>query len=93
MESVTLVQNLNGTLPLRVGAGGVGAAVRRIAVVGPNAGCAVEDAMSCSSVKAQLGPYVWDSGENAVSVLQAVRRSASEGQLQEVTYHQGDTHA
>jgi beta-glucosidase len=88
VESVTLVQNLNGTLPLKVGAVRSGA-VRRIAVVGPNAGCAVESATSCSSVQAQMGPYVWDSGENTVSVLQAVRRSISEGQLEEVTYHQG----
>ena len=93
VESVTLVQNHNSTLPLRVGAGGSGT-VRRIAVVGPNAGCAIEGATSCSydghdPIKAQMGPYVWDSGENTVSVLQAVRSSVSEGQLEKVTYHQG----
>ena len=36
LESVVLLQNLNQTLPLKVGARGV----TRIAIVGPNAGCA-----------------------------------------------------
>ena len=93
VESVTLVRNQNSTLPLRLGAAGSGA-VRRIAVVGPNAGCAAEGATSCSydghdPVKAQMGPYVWDSGESTVTVLQAIRRSVSKGQLEQVTYHQG----
>ena len=79
VESVTLVQNLNGVLPLRLGPGGV----RKIAVVGPNAGCA-GGAVSCDydgydPVVAQMGPYVWDSGQTTVSVLQAVNSSASKG--------------
>jgi beta-glucosidase len=93
VESVTLLTNHNRILPLQVGAGGSGA-VRKIAVVGPNAGCAVEGATRCTydghdPIKAQMGPYVWDSGENTVSVLHAIRSSVSEGQLEEVTFHQG----
>ena len=90
VESITMVQNRNETLPLRLGPGHV----QKVAVVGPNAGCA-NNATSCDydgydPIVAQMGPYVWDSGESVVSVLQAIlNNTASGGSLTEVTYSRG----
>eukprot|EP01047_Picozoa_sp_COSAG01_P072754 COSAG01_NODE_11657_length_1886_cov_3.182988_1_plen_576_part_00 len=80
VEGITLVQNLNHTLPLKVG--GVGG-VRSVAVVGPNAGCA-NNAASCdydggNPIVAQMGPYVWDDATHTVSVLEAISKSKTDG--------------
>jgi beta-glucosidase-like glycosyl hydrolase len=53
-ESAVLLVNRGNILPLAVGTGG---RYRRVAIIGPNAGCQVEPAASCDAIDAQMGGY------------------------------------
>jgi beta-glucosidase len=91
VQSITMVQNTNKTLPLKVGVGGV----QSVAVIGPNAGCAGNvttcDYDGFDPIVAQMGPYVFDDAKNTTSVLQAISKSVGGrgGPLTSISYSQG----
>lgn len=72
---VVLLQNTGGLLPLSVGTGG---RYRRIAVIGPNAGCVNPADATCDATNAQLGGYT-NYGAKVVTVRAAIEAGAAAG--------------
>jgi len=70
-SSLVLLQNVNHTLPLSF------AGMKRVAVVGPNAGCAAGvPNLACPAAAATLGGYS-NAGSHVVTVLEAVQAAAN----------------
>ena len=83
-ESIVLLKNVNGSLPLALAAPH---GPRTVAVIGPNAGCA--NATSCGAAASQLGGYT-NMGADVVTVYDAfVNASAHVGGAFRVTFEQG----
>lgn len=74
-EGAVLLQNAGGLLPLSVGAGGK---VKRVAIIGPNAGCVDPNAPTCDAISAQQGGYT-NGGAPVVTVRAAIEAGAAAG--------------
>ena len=84
-EGVVLLQNENSTLPLDIGG-----AVRRVAVIGPNAGCAKNVLPKyCPARGMYEGAYSWFATGPCPTLLSVFEDAQANGTLTNVTFVQG----
>jgi beta-glucosidase len=84
-EGIVLVQNLNNTLPLDLGG-----KVRRVAVIGPNAGCASNVLPKyCAARGVYEGAYSWFATGPTPTLLNIFEEAEKNGTLANVTFVQG----
>ena len=84
-EGIVLLQNQNGTLPLDIGG-----KVRRLAVLGQNAGCAKNVLPKyCPARGMYEGAYTWFTSGPCPTFLDAVEAAMASGALTNYTFNQG----